>query len=73
MKAPRLMRDWIGLKVKLRRNVETKGGEKFAAGTVFKVRGVGHVSGFILETIATEDAPARCLNGVPRLLVELIV
>jgi hypothetical protein len=69
LKEPKLMRDWKGREVELRRPVETKGGVTFEAGTRFTVCGVGHAAGFALEEVGGER---RSLSAVPRVYVRLV-
>jgi len=53
---PRLMRDWIGLKVTPRHDLETRAGVIFGPGTVLEVTGV--YRGLELQTV--RDCPSGC-------------
>ena len=56
IKRPKLMRDWIGLTVTNRKEIETQGGVVFPPGTQFDVVGVYH--GLKLGTV--RECPAAC-------------
>jgi hypothetical protein len=71
---PKLKRDWKGRKVRLREEIQTKGGTIFPAGMVLNV--VQNRSGLTLETVmrcpTCEVSQRNWIKGVGEWKVELL-
>lgn len=74
MTTPRKMNDWIGRSIRLRRDMETKGGVKFQKGEILLVDGHWRGRLGLRDPKTTEQygAGRRGISHVDRHLVELV-